>query len=147
MKKDLKTIVITLVILVVFGFSAFFIGKYLGKKDEEQGNKGEVPDETNWSSGLTTSEKALVKENADALYKDMNGWNVKRRDTSIYTKYLATSDKVFVETAKYFEEKYGNGENLAQWIDGENFFLTNYLELSKTIDKIIERLEKFGIKA
>lgn len=147
MNKDLKTVIITISILVVFGVATFFIGKYLGKKSEETGNKAELPDDIDWTKTETIMESEEAQMHAAALYKDMKGWNIKMRDTTIYTSYLATSDRVFVATATYFEKNYGKGENLAQWINGEHYFLTNYFELDETIKSIIKRLEKFGIKA
>lgn len=132
-------------VLLVLGVSTFFIGKYIGKKDEKTGNKGKIPTETDWGTALTAAESAAAQAHAKALYKDMKGLNIWKRDLKIYTDFLAAPDRVFVAAANYFDDNYGKGDNLAQWIDGENFFTTNLSDAVEVADSIIERLAKFGI--
>ena len=43
MGKTVKILLVVILIFLVMGTAAFFIGKYLGKKDEEQGDKGKIP--------------------------------------------------------------------------------------------------------
>ena len=145
MNQSIKTSLIVMAVLLVMGLSAFFVGKYIGKKAEETGNKGKVPGETDWGSALTKAESDAAQQHAKALYADMKGWNLWKRDIKIYSNYLATSDRVFVATANYFVDNYGKGENLAQWIDSENFFVTNLKDAADVAESIIERLGKFGI--
>ena len=145
MNQTVKTALIIVVVLLVMGLSAFLIGKYIGKKDEESGNKGKVPGATDWGADLTTAESTAAQSHAQALYKDMKGLNIWKRDIKIYSDYLASSDRVFVATANYFDDNYGKGDNLAQWLDDENFFMTNLDDAASVADSIIERLAKFGI--
>lgn len=145
MGKTIKIMLIVVVIFLVMGTAAFFIGKYLGKKDEEKGNKGKIPTETDWGKELTASESEAAQTHAQALYKDMKGLNIWKRDIKIYTDFLAAPDRVFVAAANYFNDNYGKGDNLAQWIDSENFLVTNLTDAVDVADSIIERLEKFGI--
>lgn len=141
----LKTSLIIVVVLLALGVGTFFFGRYIGKKAEETGNKGKLPEETDWGTALTKSESEAAQKHAKTLHADMKGPNFLKRDMKLYADYLATSDRVFVATANYFIDNYGKGENLAQWIDDENFFLTNLSDASDIADSIIERLAKFGI--
>lgn len=145
MNKDLKTALIIVAVILILGVGTFFIGKYIGKKAEETGNKGKIPAETDWGTALTKAESEASQKHAKALHTDMKGPNFFKRDMKLYTDYLATSDRVFVATANYFNDTYGKGENLAQWIDGENFYITNLGDASDVADSIVERLAKFGI--
>ena len=147
MNKDLKTALVIVAVLLVMGVSTFFIGRYIGKKSEESGNKGKIPAETDWGTALSKAESDAAQKHAKALHADMKGPNFWKRDMKIYTDYLATSDRLFVATANYFDDTYGKGENLAKWIDGENFFVTNLGDASDVADSILERLAKFGILA
>lgn len=103
-----------------------------------------MPSQTDYGQSLTQLETQEIIRHADALYKDMNGLNLLPRDASVYTEYLASSDRVFVGTANYFYDNYGRGENLAQWIDSEAYWFTNS-NLKETINSIQGRLAKFGI--
>lgn len=145
MNQSIKTSLIVLAVLLVLGVSTFFIGKYIGKKNEKTGNKGKIPTETDWGTTLTAAESAAAQTHAQALYKDMKGLNIWKRDIKIYTDFLAAPDRVFVAAANYFNDNYGKGDNLAQWIDSENFLVTNLTDAVDVADSIIERLEKFGI--
>ena len=147
MNKDLKTALVIVAVLLVMGVSTFFIGRYIGKKSEESGNKGKIPAETDWGTALSKSESDAAQKHAKALHGDMKGPNLWKRNMKIYTDYLATSDRLFVATANYFDDTYGKGENLAQWIDEENFFVTNLGDASDVADSILGRLAKFGILA
>ena len=147
MGKTIKIILIVVIIFIVMGAIAFFVGKYLGKKDEEQGDKGKIPAETDWGRELTQSESEAAQTHAKKLYEDMKGLNFWQRDMKIYSDYLASSDRVFVAAANYFDDNYGDGDNLAQWIDDESFTATNLKDAQKIADSIIERLAKFGIIA
>jgi len=145
MGKTIKIILIVVIIFIVMGAIAFFVGKYLGKKDEEQGDKGKIPAETDWGRELTQSESEAAQTHAKKLYEDMKGLNFWQRDMKIYSDYLASSDRVFVAAANYFDDNYGDGDNLAQWIDDESYTATNFKDAQKIADSIIERLAKFGI--
>ncbi|MDD3479959.1 MAG: hypothetical protein PHI42_06205 [Paludibacteraceae bacterium] len=147
MGKTIKIMLIVVVIFIVMGTAAFFIGKYLGKKDEENGDKGIIPAETDWGAALTIAESEAAQSHARKLYEDMKGLNMWKRDIKMYSDYLASSDRVFVATANYFDDNYGGGDNLAKWIDDENFFMTNLSDAVEVADSIIERLAKFGIIA
>ncbi len=147
MGKTVKILLVVILIFLVMGTAAFFIGKYLGKKDEEQGDKGKIPAATDWGRELTLSESEAAQTHAKKLHEDMKGLNIWSRDMKIYSDYLASSDRVFVAAANYFDDNYGDGDNLAQWIDDESFTATNLQDAQKIADSIIERLAKFGIIA
>lgn len=122
-------------IVAVFIIVMVLIKKFSGVKEVA------LPRDTNWGKSLTDVEEDQVIRLADAMHFDMNGWNIWGHDQSIYQEYAMTSDKVFVATANHFAAKYGEGENLAQWIKDEAF------TFSSLTDGIISRLQKFGIYA
>lgn len=130
--------------IVVVTIIVYFVGKKQGKQLSTSGNKGLLPSQTDYGQSLTQLETQEIIRHADALYKDMNGLNLLPRDASVYTEYLASSDRVFVGTANYFYDNYGRGDNLAQWIDSEAYWFTNS-NLKETINSIQGRLAKFGI--
>ena len=140
----IKPAAIGLAVVVVVIIIVYFVGKKQGKQLSSSGNKGLLPSQTDYGQSLTQLETQEIIRHADALYKDMNGLNLLPRDASVYTEYLATSDRVFVGTANYFYDNYGRGENLAQWIDSEAYWFTNS-NLKETINSIQGRLAKFGI--
>ncbi len=140
----IKPAAIGLAVIVVIIIIVYFVGKKQGKQLSTSGNKGLLPSQTDYGQSLTQLETQEIIRHADALYKDMNGLNLLPRDASVYTEYLASSDRVFVGTANYFYDNYGRGENLAQWIDSEAYWFTNS-NLKETINSIQGRLAKFGI--
>lgn len=140
----IKPAAIGLAVVVVIIIIVYFVGKKQGKQLSSSGNKGLLPSQTDYGQSLTQLETQEIIRHADALYKDMNGLNLLPRDASVYTEYLASSDRVFVGTANYFYDNYGRGENLAQWIDSEAYWFTNS-NLKETINSIQGRLAKFGI--
>lgn len=140
----IKPAAIGLAVIVVVTIIVYFVGKKQGKQLSTSGNKGLLPSQTDYGQSLTQLETQEIIRHADALYKDMNGLNLLPRDASVYTEYLASSDRVFVGTANYFYDNYGRGENLAQWIDSEAYWFTNS-NLKETINSIQGRLAKFGI--
>ena len=140
----IKPAAIGLAMVVVVIIIVYFVGKKQGKQLSSSGNKGLLPSQTDYGQSLTQLETQEIIRHADALYKDMNGLNLLPRDASVYTEYLASSDRVFVGTANYFYDNYGRGENLAQWIDSEAYWCTNS-NLKETINSIQGRLAKFGI--
>lgn len=140
----IKPAAIGLAVVVVVIIIVYFVGKKQGKQLSTSGNKGLLPSQTDYGQSLTQLETQEIIRHADALYKDMNGLNLLPRDASVYTEYLASSDRVFVGTANYFYDNYGRGENLAQWIDSEAYWFTNS-NLKETINSIQGRLAKFGI--
>lgn len=140
----IKPAAIGLAVIVVIIIIVYFVGKKQGKQLSTSGNKGLLPSQTDYGQSLTQLETQEIIRHADALYKDMNGLNLLPRDASVYTEYLATSDRVFVGTANYFYDNYGRGDNLAQWIDSEAYWFTNS-NLKETINSIQGRLAKFGI--
>ena len=140
----IKPAAIGLAVVVVIIIIVYFVGKKQGKQLSTSGNKGLLPSQTDYGQSLTQLETQEIIRHADALYKDLNGLNLLPRDASVYTEYLASSDRVFVGTANYFYDNYGRGENLAQWIDSEAYWFTNS-NLKETINSIQGRLAKFGI--
>lgn len=140
----IKPAAIGLAVIVVVTIIVYFVGKKQGKQLSTSGNKGLLPSQTDYGQSLTQLETQEIIRHADALYKDMNGLNLLPRDASVYTEYLASSDRVFVGTANYFYDNYGRGDNLAQWIDSEAYWFTNS-NLKETINSIQGRLAKFGI--
>ena len=105
-----------------------------------------LPQDTDWGRSLTDVEASDVQRIASALYQDMKGANVFSRNVDIYTEYAATSDRVFVGVANYFAEKYGDGENLAQWMDSEYYGWTS-IECKGKVQAIMSRLASHGITA
>ena len=146
MTKNVKAATITVVVVVVLIVVIYLIGRYYGKKANSEGNKGKLPNQTDWGSALSESESLQIETHAKALHKEMKGINILPRDFSVFTSYLASTDRVFVGTANYFNDNYGDGENLAKWLKGENFEFTN-VGLGKVADQIIGRLNLHGIYA
>ena len=146
MTKNVKIAMVTVVAVVILIVVIYYVGRYAGKVANSTGNKGKLPSETDWGSALSESESIMIQNHAKGLYKEMKGINVLPRDFSVFTSYLAATDRVFVGAANYFNDNYGNGENLAKWLKGENFEFTN-IGLGKVADQIIERLNKHGIYA
>lgn len=140
MKKYIIISASIIVVIVAVALIFYFKGKKTGN------NIATLPDQTQWGKDLTDQETTEIKQHAQDLYKDMKGLNFMPRDASVYTSYLASSDRVFVGVANYFAENYGAGENLADWIDSESYTATN-IGLQTTIDSIITKLAKFGIIA
>ncbi len=126
---------------VLLGVVAVFIIVMVLIKKFAKNKTVALPKDTVWGSSLTDTESDTVVRLTDAIYSDMSGWNLLGHNKSIYQEYNMTTDKVFVATANYFAEKYGDGENLAQWLKDEAF------AFSSLTDSIINRLAKFGINA
>lgn len=144
--KTQNTIITALVVILIV-LAIYYYGRNRGKNAASEGNQSVLPDKTDWGKSLSEVESAEIQRLAYAMYQDMKGVNVMPRDMAIYTAYLSSSERIFVGTANYFYDNYGTGENLAQWIEKESFFMTN-AGTGKTIaEQILERLNKFGIKA
>lgn len=105
-----------------------------------------LPEETSWGKSLSPSQSEAIQRIAKGLYDDMEGPNILTRNEDIYLEYNATDGVVFVGVANYFAEKYGNGENLAQWIDSEWYGLSSPT-CKAIISAIMKRLEQYGITA
>ncbi len=112
---------------------------FIVKKSKDVGTVA-LPKETEWGRTLTDYQSDQIARIAKGLYEDMKGFNGWGHSSSIYEEYAATDDTIFVGVANYFAEKYGNGENLAKWLDDEVFFT-----LSSTVDAIKSRLASFNI--
>ena len=119
---------VLLIVLVIY---------FVKKKDVET---VVLPKETDWGRGLTDFQSEQIARLAKLLYEDMKGWNAWGHSSQVYEEYAATDDVIFVGVANYFAEKYGKGENLAKWLDDEQFFT-----LSSTVDAIKSRLASFNI--
>ena len=139
--KDINPKDIMIGSAVILGIVAVFVIVMVLIKKFTKVQDVELPKDTDWGRTLTDVEQDQVMRLADALHFDMNGWNIWGHDRSIYQEYSMTTDKVFVATANYFASKYGDGENLAQWLKDEAF------AFSALTDSIISRLQKFGIYA
>lgn len=105
-----------------------------------------LPENTDWGKGLSASESETIQRIAKGLYDEMKGIQFWSRNIEIYREYAATSDRIFVGVANHFADKYGNGENLAQWMDSEAYGWTS-IETRGIVTGIMQRLEKFGITA
>lgn len=140
------TLSVALLLIALSLTITYYVARRQGKKLASVGNKGKLPDATDYGKSLSGSESQLAVQHATALYKDMKGVNIFSRDARIYTDYLATTDRVFVATANYFADNYGDGQNLAQWIKGEQFWFTNF-DLQDTTQSILTRLQSHGITA
>lgn len=146
--KLVVSLIIILLILAV-ALTLYFSGRKAGvKKASAQGNKGKLPEETDWGKGqnLTPTEILQIKHFADALFEDMDGINWFSRDVQLYREYLASSDRVFVGTANYFFDNYGRGDNLAVWLDKE-WFKWQDLSSDQLKKSVVQRLAEHGIKA
>lgn len=130
-----QIIAIGVVLLILIAL--IIVVAVLAKKRKEK--TVPLPKDTDWGRTLTDVESAQVVRLADALYKDMKGWNIGGHDKPTYQEYSGTTDKVFVAVADYFAQKYGEGKNLAQWIDEEQYAFHNLT------DSIITRLASFGV--
>ena len=119
---------VLLIVLVIY---------FVKKKDVET---VVLPKETDWGRDLTDFQSEQIARLAKLLYEDMKGWNAWGHSSQVYEEYAATDDVIFVGVANYFAEKYGKGENLAKWLDDEQFFT-----LSSTVDAIKSRLASFNI--
>ncbi len=148
MKLKIKLIIAAVIVVVIISLSLtlYFSGKKKGKEMASvSGNTGKLPMQTTWGNGLTESESLQIQQFAEALYQDMKGLNWWSRNIGLYAQYLGTPDRIFVGTANYFYDNYGNGENLATWINDE-VFSWNSFGMSEEIDAILSRLAKHGIK-
>ena len=141
LSKNIDTKGILMGSAVILGIVAVFVIVIILIKKFGKVKDVPLPKDTNWGRTLSEAESTDVVRIADALHFDMNGWNVWGHEKSIYQEYSMTTDKVFVAVANYFAEKYGDGENLAQWIKDEAF------AFSSLTDSIISRLQRFGIYA
>jgi hypothetical protein len=126
--------------IIVAGLLAIVLVIYfIVKKSKDVGTVA-LPNQTDWGRSLTEYQSDQIARIAKGLYEDMKGFNGWGHSSSIYEEYAATDDIVFVGVANYFAEKYGNGDNLAKWLDNEVYFT-----LSSTVDSIKSRLASFNI--
>ena len=133
--KNKKNLIIGGAIVLLIAILIIVIVVLARKKRIE---KVPLPKETDWGRALSEVEEAQVVRLTDALYQDMKGWNIGGHNKAVYQELSTTTDKVFVAVANYFGEKYGDGENLAQWISDEAF------TWSSLTDSILKRLSGFG---
>lgn len=141
-------IIISIVVIIILSV-VYYKGKTKGKNSEKgknSQNQGKVPSETDWGKDahLTSAESQQASLLAKRLFEAMDGVQF-TRDRKPFVEYLAANDRIFVATANTFYNNYGNGKNLAQWIDGEFLEFTK-IGLGTTGDNIIKRLATFGIK-
>lgn len=132
-----RTLIIGSVAVVAVLLIALLI-YFIAKKDDVE--TVVLPNETDWGRSLTEFQSDQIARLAKLLYEDMKGWNAWGHSSHVYEEYAATDDVIFVGVANYFAEKYGKGENLAKWLDDEQFFT-----LSSTVDAIKSRLASFNI--
>lgn len=99
-----------------------------------------MPNELDWGSSFSEAESNDIYRIAKALYEDMDGLSM-NHNNAVYTEYAATSDRVFVGVANYFAERWGKGDNLATWLDGEVYAASN----KATVKTILARLNAYGI--
>ncbi len=133
-----KMWLIIIVTVIVIAVIIYFVGKKKGKEYK----KVALPEDT--MKNLTSNESEIIEHLANALYKDMKGLNF-TRDMATWDEYLATSERVFLGTYNYFNQKFGNGETLYQWLKDESFFEMlrnpfNSLWYS-TRKRVLERME------
>ncbi len=138
-----KPLIISATVLIIVIIVVIVVVHLIRKSKQA---KAALPEQTDWGSSLTEAESADIQRITNALYQDMKGANVFSRNVDIYTEYAATSDRVFVGVANYFAEKYGDGENLAQWMDSEYYGWTS-IECKGKVQAIMSRLASHGITA
>ena len=107
---------------------------------KRRGNTTAMPKELDWGDNLSESESNDIYRIAKALYEDMDGLSMSHNN-AIYTEYAATSDRVFVGVANYFAQRWGDGDNLATWLDNEVYGASN----KATVKSILVRLKGYGI--
>ena len=107
---------------------------------KRRGSTTAMPKELDWGDNLSESESNDIYRIAKALYEDMDGLSMSHNN-AIYTEYAATPDRVFVGVANYFAQRWGNGDNLATWLDGEVYGASN----KATVKSILVRLNGYGI--
>ena len=107
---------------------------------KRRGSTTAMPNELDWGDSLSESESNDIYRIAKALYEDMDGLSM-NHNNAIYTEYASTSDRVFVGVANYFAQRWGDGDNLATWLNNEVYGASN----KATVKTILARLNGYGI--
>ena len=107
---------------------------------KRRGSATAMPNELDWGDSLSESESNDIYRIAKALYEEMDGLSM-FHNNAIYNEYASTSDRVFVGVANYFEQRWGDGDNLATWLDSEVYDA----KTKATVKTILARLNGYGI--
>ena len=83
------------------------------------------------------SKRCLVM--AQRLYDDMSGFNLWGHDNDVYRDFDQMSDRELSIVYACFNENFGDGESLTQWLINEKFRISNLT------DSIILRLQKLNL--
>ncbi|MGM9745827.1 MAG: hypothetical protein ACI30H_02565 [Paludibacteraceae bacterium] len=94
------------------------------------------------ANAVTDAEIDAADKLAAKLYRDMDGLNLMGHDDSLYEEMNLLSDRELSILNAVFNKKYGNGETLIEWLEGESFRWSDDLGLDTLVKSIINRLNK-----
>lgn len=116
-----KTFIITVIIIfvVIIGVAIYYYRK--GKKTTTIVDPNLLPDGS--SGGTTGASNDELKNLANEMYKDMDGWNLNGWNVTIYNRALLLNDRDIAKLYNTFNAYYQkeNGETLTQMINNERF--------------------------
>jgi hypothetical protein len=127
-----------LVVLLLLGIY------WWGKRTGSSSKFGTLPEEIKGNEDATGTELDKGASLAERLYNDMKGANVMGHDGALWDEFCIADDRTITVTYNTFNQKYGGGETLYQWMDNESWLTGGLLMLEGfyTRRKVaMERLE------
>ena len=109
-----------IILVLVIAVAIFYYRK--GKKETKNTNPNLLPDGS--TGGTTGASNDEIKNLANEMFKDMNGWNILNGwNTSIYSRALLLNDadiiKLYNTFNAYYQSKYD--QSLTEFIYSEQF--------------------------
>lgn len=143
MKVTPKQILVIVIIAVVM-ITMIILGIWAYRKGKKQVTIAKLPLDnavtgSNNPAGVSQAEIVAI---ADALYRDMDGWNLSGHKVEPYQKLNALSDTDFVNAYNTFNtlhQSEGDG-TLKEWIESETFVFDDVVE------SIIARMGRLNLK-
>lgn len=138
-KTHLYIAIAVLVFMALFGYYYYRKGK---NTVSIQALPNDLPGNQGAASGSGGASNDEIKRVVNALYNDMNGWNITGHNYEPYQTALTFSDTDIVKLYNAFNTLYqqDSKQTLAQWIESEEYV---YYDIP---DALLARFAKLNLK-
>lgn len=116
--KHKKPLGITLAVIALVLF-IYLMGRRSAKRVIGQKAR-RLPKDKDWGKSLSEEDSQLVRRIAAGLHEDMDGLNVFTRKIDRWEEYQELNDELFIAVYNDFNEAYGEGDTLREWVESEH---------------------------
>lgn len=141
-----KFVILVVVTIVIFILVIYFWGKRTGKTES---TTTDLPKDTDWGkNNLTAEESSKIQSLAVRIHNELKGLTL-IANNDLWDELLYSTDRVFVGTYNYFNQKYeaeGKG-TLYDWLEDE-YSVNLYIyksTFSSYKDAVIRRMNELDL--